>query len=69
MGPGRDQNGRIPSSERGADKAADRAQEGCILRIKLDHVPMRIMVVPLRQRRWRSSHGSVTDTHSLNSVD
>ena len=69
MGPGRDHHGRIPGPERGTDKAADRTQQGCILGIKLHHVTMGVVVVPLRRRRQRSSHRSVTDTHSLNSVD
>jgi hypothetical protein len=69
MGPGCDHHGRIPGPERGADKAADSAQQGRVPGIKLDHMTMEIMVVPLRLRRQRSSHRSVTDTHPLNSLD
>ena len=69
MGAGRDHHGRIAGPERGTDKAADRAQQGRVPGIKLDHMTKGIMVVPLRRRRQRSSHRSVTDTHTLNSVD
>ena len=60
MGPGCDHNSRFPGPERGTDIAADGAEKGRILGIKLDHMTVRIVVMPLRRR---SSHGSVAGAH------